>query len=271
MTYARSDVIDLERMPRGGPAAGWLDRALQTERLEYLDRDDVPEDIKQTVISALQRMGESAGTHEKQARFVVDLLGESVVAPKILELGAGHGELSGHILALHPGAQVTITDINPTSVKNIASGPLGANPRVTTQVMDATQIDAADDSYDLVVFSTAFHHLPPAVAWRAIAEATRVGKQFVVIDGMRPPAPVLLLLLSIALPLGGVVAALSPKRRPVFHDGLISLLRMYSKSAFLALGRAADRRLGVEFLTISKRFASLGGGAVVYSKPVGDA
>jgi ubiquinone/menaquinone biosynthesis C-methylase UbiE len=270
MTSATSDVVNLARMPRGGPAAGWLDRLLQTDRLEYLDRDDVPEEVKQTVIGALQRMGARAGTHEKQARFVVNLLGDSV-APKILELGAGHGELSGHILAMHPGAQVTITDINPTSVDNIASGPLGADPRVTTRVVDATQIDGPDQSYDLVVFATAFHHLPPEIAWRAIAEATRVGKQFVVIDGMRPPALVMLVLLAIALPLGGIVAAVSPKRRPVFHDGVISMLRMYSKSAFIALGRAADRRLRVEFLPISKTFASLGGGAVIYSKPVGDA
>jgi SAM-dependent methyltransferase len=267
MTQATSDIVSVEDMPRGGPAAGWLDRRLQTDRLEYLDRDDVPEEVKQTVISALKRMGERAGTHEKQARFIVNLLGDGVVAPKILELGAGHGELSGHILAMHSGAQVTITDINPTSVENIASGPLGANSRVTTQVMDATQIDAPDDSYDIVVFSTAFHHLPPAVAWRAIAEATRVGKQFVVIDGMRPPGAVLLALLTIWAPLGGVAAALSPRFRPVFHDGLISLLRMYSKSAFLALGRAADRRLSVEFLPVSKRFAPIGAGAVVYSKP----
>jgi ubiquinone/menaquinone biosynthesis C-methylase UbiE len=270
MTYATSDMVDLEHMPRGGLAAGWLDRALQTDRLEYLDRDDVPEEVKQAVIGALQRIGERAGTHEKQARFVVDLLGDSV-APKILELGAGHGELSGHLLAMHPGAQVTVTDINPTSVKNIASGPLGANPRVTTQVMDATQIDSADKSYDLVIFASAFHHLPPTAARRAIAEATRVGKEFVVIDGMRPPALVMLLLLAIALPLGGIVAALSPKRRPVFHDGLISMLRMYSKSAFLALGRAADRRLSVEFLPISKGFAPLGAGAVIYNQPAGNA
>ena len=268
MTYVTSESVDIDHMARGGPAASWLDRALQTDRLEYLDRDDVPEEVKQTVIDALQRMGERAGTHEKQAQFIVDLLGD-LVAPKILELGAGHGELSGHILAKHPSAQVTVTDINPTSVKNIASGPLGAHPRATTRVMDATQIDAADDSYDLVVFSTAFHHLPPATAWRAVAEATRVGNRFVVIDGMRPPALAMLLLLAIAVPVGGI-AALSPKRRPVVHDGLISMLRMYSKSAFVALGRATDRRLSVKFLPTTKRFASLGAGAVIYSKLAGN-
>jgi SAM-dependent methyltransferase len=266
MTFAPSETVDLEHMPRGGPAAGWLDRALQTDRLEYLDRDDVPEEVKQTVISALQRSGERFGTHERLARFVVDLLGD-ITEPRILELGAGHGELSAHVLALHPGAQATVTDINPALVQNMASGALGRNPRAATQVMDATDIDAADGSYDLVVFATAFHHLPPATAWRAIAEATRVGKQFVVIDGMRPPAAVMLMLLAIGLPVAGVVAALSPKRRPVIHDGLISLLRMYSKSAFTALGRAADPRLSAQFLPIPTRFIPMAAGAVVYRKP----
>ncbi|WP_431236219.1 class I SAM-dependent methyltransferase (plasmid) [Mycolicibacterium psychrotolerans] len=258
--------MNVADMPRGGPGASWLDRHLQTHRLEYLDRDDVPAEVKQILIDCLQRMGERAGTHEKQARLVASLLG-ATVAPKVLELGAGHGELSAHLLAVHPSAQVTVTDINPTLVDAIASGRLGADPRVSTHVMDATHIDAPDDSYDLVVFSAAFHHLPPATAWSAIAEATRVGKRFVVIDGMRPAAPLLLAVLGLMLPAMGVVAAVSPKRRPIMHDALISLLRTYSKSAFVALGRAADPRMTVEFLSIPRDFRPIGVGAVVYGKP----
>lgn len=260
------EATTLEHMPRGGPGASWLNRLLQTDRLEYLDRDDVPEEVKQTVIAALHRMGERHGTHEKQARCIVGMLG-GAPSPKILELGAGHGELSRHILAMHPGAQVTVTDINPTSVANIASGPLGADARATTRVMDATNIDADDASYDLVVFSTAFHHLPPEAACRAIAEGTRVGRKFVVIDGMRPPALVLLLLLAVWLPVGALVTAVIPKWRYVFHDGVISMLRMYSKSAFSALGHRADPTLTVDFTPVTKGLGSLGGGAVIYSKP----
>ncbi|MCP2315999.1 hypothetical protein APR12_001332 [Nocardia amikacinitolerans] len=54
----------------------------------------------------------------------------------------------------------TVSDLDPTSVANIAAGELGAPPRVRTQVVDATAIDAPDDSY--VVFSMSFHHLPPS-------------------------------------------------------------------------------------------------------------
>ena len=34
-------IVDIDRMPRGGPDASCLDRLLQTDRREYLDRDDV--------------------------------------------------------------------------------------------------------------------------------------------------------------------------------------------------------------------------------------
>jgi hypothetical protein len=39
-------VIDIDRMPRGGPDASWLDRRLQTDRLEYLDHDDVDDRVQ---------------------------------------------------------------------------------------------------------------------------------------------------------------------------------------------------------------------------------
>jgi len=41
MTTQMGSKIDIDRKPRGGPDAAWLDRRLRTDRLEYLDRDDV--------------------------------------------------------------------------------------------------------------------------------------------------------------------------------------------------------------------------------------
>ena len=45
--------MDIETMPRGGFDASWLDRRLQTDRPEYLDRDDVDDRIKRQVIRSL--------------------------------------------------------------------------------------------------------------------------------------------------------------------------------------------------------------------------
>jgi ubiquinone/menaquinone biosynthesis C-methylase UbiE len=237
----------IREMPRGGPNASWLDRRLQTDVLEYTDRYDIPDEVKQKVISALDWVGTVAGEHEKNARVASTLVAD-VPNPRILELGAGHGKLSAKILELIPTATVTISDLDPTSVANIADGELGANPRVSTKVVDATAIDADDNSYDLVVFAQAFHHLPPAIAYRAITEATRVGKRFLVIDLKRLPPLGLLL-----TPLAMAPMAVLPRLRLLTHDGLISGLRAYSPSAFTALGKAADPQMRVEFLPSTAR------------------
>ena len=247
----------IAEMPRGGPNASWLDRRLQTDALEYTDRYDVPDDVKQKVISALDRMGTLTGQHEKNARTALAVVGD-IPNPRILELGAGHGKLSAKILELHDTATVTISDLDPTSVDKISAGELGTNPRVRTQVVDATAIDAEDDSYDLVVFAQAFHHLPPATAFRAIAEATRVGKRFLVIDLKRHSPPGLILAALMMAPLAVV--------QPAMHDGFISNLRAYSHSAFVALGKAADPQMLIEFLPSAFRFGPIPT-IVVFSRP----
>src|SRR6185312_6491000 len=107
---------DIVNMPRGGPDASWLDRRLQTDRLEYLDRDD-DDDLKHKVIRSLDRAERRRwiGEHQKYARVALAELPDDS-APKILELGAGLGGLSRKLLEHHPTVQVTITDIDPTFV-----------------------------------------------------------------------------------------------------------------------------------------------------------
>jgi SAM-dependent methyltransferase len=251
-------------MPRGGPEASWLDRRFQTDELEYLDRADAPDEVKQRVITMLDRLGGFFKLHEKDARTALGVL-EDTPNPRILELGAGHGKLSAKILEMHPTATVTVSDLDPTSVANIAAGALGADPRVRTQVVDATAINAPDDSYDLVVFAQAFHHLPPAVAYRAIAEGTRVAKRFLVIDlGRRTPFG--FMLFAGLRPLLQLIALPSASLRPLLHDGYISALRAYSPSALQALGRAADSAMRIEFLPRARGLGPKSIG-VVFSRP----
>jgi ubiquinone/menaquinone biosynthesis C-methylase UbiE len=247
-------------MPRGGPNASWLDRRMQTDVLEYTDRYDIADEVKQKVISALDWMGTRTGQHEKNARVARALVAD-VPNPRILELGAGHGKLSAKILELHPTATVTISDLDPTSVGNIAASALGKHRRVTTKVADATAIDAEDNSYDLVVLAQAFHHLPPATAYRAIAEATRVGKRFLVVD-LKRRSPLGLILSPLAM----APLALLPRLQPVMHDGYISGLRAYSPSAFVALGKAVDPQMRIEFLPSQSRFG-LSSNIVVFCRP----
>lgn len=237
MAYMGNDTADIEHMPRGGPNASCLDRLLETDRLEYLDRDDVDDGIKRSVIRALEWTGEFFGNHEKFAATALDLVAD-VADPRILELGAGHGSVSRKLLQNHPTAQVTVTDVNPVSVANMAASDLGSHPRAVVREMDATAIDAADGSYDLAVFALSFHHLPPVQASRVFAEGTRVASKLLIIDLPRPPAPLHLVRLATMLPLAAVV--------PFVHDGVISSLRCYSASALRALAAHADPAIHLE-------------------------
>jgi SAM-dependent methyltransferase len=259
----KTETAPIDQMPRGGPDASWLDRRLQTEALEYTDRYDVPDEVKQAVIRALDRGGRWFGHNDKLARLALELV-DDITAPRILELGAGHGQLSAKLVERHPAATVTVSDLYPTSVNNIAAGPLGQHPRVTTKVVDASRIDLPDNSFDLVILAVAFHHLPPAVARDAIAEATRVGRRFLIVDPLRPRPAMMLFMLGIQCvflcPLW-----LIPSLRPAMHDGVISLLRSYSRSAVRALARAADPALTVYFLDVGIPFPKLT--AAVLSRP----
>lgn len=237
MAYVPSDFDDIDRMPRGGPDACWLDRRLQTDRTEYLDRDDVDERVKRSVVRALEWTGEVFGNHAKFARMVLDELAD-VADPRVLELGAGHGGLSRELLEQHPSLTVTVSDLDATSVAAIADGDLGSHPRATVRRIDATDIDADDGAFDLVVFALSFHHLPPSAASKVFAEGTRVASKLVIIDMPRPSVPLHIVRLATMLPFVACV--------PFAHDGFISSMRTYSGSALEALARHADPTIGVE-------------------------
>lgn len=231
---------DIAAMPRGGFDASCLDRLLQTDRTEYLDRDTAGEEAldrtKQQVIDALDRTGRFFGNHGRFARAALDLIAD-VPDPRILELGAGHGAVSRLLLENHPTATVTVTDVDPVSVARMAES-LADEPRATVREMDATAIDADDRCFDLALFVLSLHHLPPEAAARVFAEGTRVAEVLMVIDLPRPPAPLHLLRLATMLPLAPFV--------PFVHDGVISSLRCYSPSALRALAAHAGPDIAVE-------------------------
>src|SRR6202008_197512 len=131
MVHMDRTTHDLVSMPRGGPDASGLDRRLKTDRLEYLDRDDV-DDLKRKVIQALDRSGRRRflGNYTLCARAALREL-TGMASPKILELGAGLGGVSRKLLENHPAAQVTVTDIDPPFVAAIAPSDLGSHPPAT--------------------------------------------------------------------------------------------------------------------------------------------
>lgn len=241
MVHMDRTARDIVSMPRGGPDASWLDRRLQTDRLEYLDRDDV-DDLKRKVVEALDCSGRRRflGAYKMCAEAAL-LEVTDIASPKILELGCGLGGLSRNLLENHPAAQVTVTDIDPTFVAAVAASDLGSHPRATVREMDATAIDAPDGYYDLAVFALSLHHLTPERAAQVFAEGTRAANKLLIIDLRRWPAPLQLVQLAFTLPFTGLM--------PPLHDAVISALRAYSPSALRAIAQCADPAMTVEFRT----------------------
>lgn len=237
---------ELAAMPRGGPDACWLDRLLQTDRPEYLDRDDIGDDVKRSLVQALDRAGSLFREHDRNAALVLEQVA-GVVDPTILELGAGHGALSRKILEQHPTATVTVSDVNPDSVAAMAASDLGVDPRAVLRVLDATEIEAPDGGFDLAVFALSFHHLTPDLAARALAEGARVAAKLVVIDLARPPVALHLMKLATMAPLAPIW--------PFAHDGLISSLRAYSPSALQALAAHAGVEIEVRPAPFDRQIA----------------
>jgi SAM-dependent methyltransferase len=231
-----TETFDIDSMPRGGPHASWLDRRLQTDRLEYLDRDDV-DHLKRRVLRALERGGRVFGQNDMFARIALDEVAD-VAEPKILELGSGHGGLSRALLNMHPTAHLTVTDVDPTWVAAIAASDLGNHRRVTVREMDATAVDAPDGYYDLALFALSFHHLPPRPAARVFAEGTRAADKLLIIDFPRLRSPLQAVRLACFSPLATVF--------PATHDGLISTMRAYSPSALQMLAQYADPAITLE-------------------------
>lgn len=236
MVFVTASTSDIDRMPRGGPDASCVDRLLQTDRLEYLDREDVDAEVKRSVIDALEWTGAFFGNTDRFARIALDEVAE-VADPKIVELGAGHGDLSRKLLEWHPTAELVVTDRDAASVAAMAAGDLGEHPRAVVRQVDATAIDFPDGHFDLAVFALGFHHLPPSSASRVFAEGTRVADKLLIIDLPRPPTPLHVLRLAVMLPFAPVF--------PFAHDGVISSLRAYSPSALRALAAHADPAIDV--------------------------
>jgi hypothetical protein len=98
--------------------------------------------------------------------------------------------------------------------------------------------DVHDGHYNVAVFVLSFHHLPPRLAARVFAEGTRVAHKLLIIDLLRPPLLLHLLVLALNLPFPSVI--------PVAHDAFISSLRAYCTSALRALARYAGPAIAVE-------------------------
>lgn len=212
------------RLPRGGPLPAWWDSYMETTAVEWLDDPGKSQTVKREAMAGLDRFNRRSGAYLQFARSAVGMLPYSLRQPRILELGAGHGELSVRMARLlrRRGcrAHIIASDISENFVANMRTSPRIRDAGVEVRRIDATQTGLPDASFDLAVFVQSLHHLEPEQVVALFSEGTRVARQLLVIDAWRHP---LLLLASPAFWILGNYGS--------FHDGIISLRRMYSADA----------------------------------------
>jgi len=87
---------------------------------------------------------------------------------RVLEVGAGHGAFTDHVLAM--GAEVTVTEMSRPSLE-VLRQRYQANPNVTL-VLDEDGDGVFDGTFDLVLCVSVLHHIPDYVAF--VRGATKV-------------------------------------------------------------------------------------------------
>ncbi|HYF26406.1 MAG TPA: class I SAM-dependent methyltransferase [Baekduia sp.] len=98
--------------------------------------------------------------------------GDLPAFPRSLEVGAGTGYFSLHLLQAGVVQHATCTDISPGMISVLKGNAARLGLDVTTQVTDAEELPFADDSFDLVLGHAVLHHLPDLD--RAFSEFRRV-------------------------------------------------------------------------------------------------
>jgi len=102
--------------------------------------------------------------------------GDSRKSPlKILEISAGTGATTRMLAKTFPHAQIVVTDISSPYLDS-ARERLKMFSNLDFQVVDATQLPFAEESFDAVVSVFLFHELPLDERKKVISEAKRVLK-----------------------------------------------------------------------------------------------
>jgi tRNA (cmo5U34)-methyltransferase len=128
------------------------------------------------------------GYDELQERVAQATLG--LEAHRILDLGVGTGEAARRVLALHPAARLTGTDVSPAMLEQ-------ARAELPTDRVDELVVSRLEDAlpagpFDLVVSVLAVHHLDSeakADLFRRVAAVLRRGGRFVLGDAVVPDSP----------------------------------------------------------------------------------
>jgi SAM-dependent methyltransferase len=224
------------RAPDGGDtwmrATQKLDDVLRSDRLELLDRDDVPAPTKRLGMRLLHWVNTAIGSYVVWRRAVAQAL-EGCTTAHVHDLAAGTGGFARY-LAKRPieGIELRLTssDIDAGFVALGEEAARKEGAAVTFEVRDA--LDLSDTrGVDLFVCTQATHHLRPGMVVRMIAHAIASAPRGVlIVDLMR----------SVFSMVGtGALLAVTAPMPLLLHDGILSVRRSYTPAELTLLARLA--------------------------------
>jgi hypothetical protein len=165
---------------------------------------------------------------------------ERVKALRILDVGAGSGDIAGRLQRglRARGHRATVVALE-LRWRHLRAGRAMAAatpaPPVPSAAGDAFRLPFADGAFDLAISTLFFHHFSPEENRSLLAEMARVAPQGVaVLDLRRHRAPALFV--SLAGPL-------IFRSRVSVHDGLASVNQAYTVDEALAIARDAVPRV----------------------------
>ncbi len=130
-------------------------------------------------IEALRRrkeVGAIAASGRYLARAMTDPIGQQASSQRVLEVGAGTGAFTGHILdRLGPGGSADIVELNPKFCDRLRSKIVGpwsgrTQDRTATVIEGCIEDASLDPGYSTIVCGLPFNSFPPSVASRILQQ-----------------------------------------------------------------------------------------------------
>jgi 2-polyprenyl-3-methyl-5-hydroxy-6-metoxy-1,4-benzoquinol methylase len=140
------------------------------ERIDRAPDRNLPPAKFEDADAELSTVLESLEGAERYADWILSLA-EPHLGPRVLEIGAGHGEMTQRLVRNH---SVTATDLSPRCVDELRTKFAG-NPGVTVELADAGSIDRSVE-YDSAILVNVLEHIEDDVdALRDIGARLRPG------------------------------------------------------------------------------------------------
>ncbi len=202
-------------------------KILYTDETEYIDRDDLDDEVREEVIRIVERTSRIMGLGYWTALFLrpvaCEVYRRTGRPVKILDVGTGHGDIilrAAEVLEKICDAPISCAglDYNPRYVE-LARRAARERGRTDVEfiVGNAFDLDLDPGAYDVLITNWMIHHLTPSQVYRMVREFDRVAAHGMMLFDVARSWPV-------AATAFFVTAPMSHAGR---HDSMVTMRRGY--------------------------------------------